>query len=922
MSTVMRLAAVLKDPRVRAEGGKVAVERAATALIRDVRALSGPSLGSSRRRSSSPDGYDSSADAGRAFHATADAPLEAGKHVYRLQCFADVNLSVMMEGGAGCKRGKVTRVDPLPAVHVGDVLRVSCVFSSHLPEPVTLDALFLEMSMDAGASDRPSARRSPSRQQLLRRLESVRTVTGTDNAPSPAGSPSSASLGAASFNAHAPPSAGTPTDALSAASLALTRDSAGDEANGEDLTATAASGAGKKVGNTQFVVPPIRTSRSQSFSPRKSFSGLGGDALSRISGGRTASELPRGGHSRSPTRHSIGTSPSTSPLPHPATVGSRLPKTRTRPACSARIEGPVVLSPGDTEVVFSLRPTLPGVITASKVSATWGGVTLVDVLSGGRLASGGPAGVTLPSAWVGNPRPPPSAVVRPFRPLAALEVVPPRFLPAGKEGWVCVTISPGPDTLRDAQLRVVVGRGLSWVEAASSRVKWRRFSDEVGSGAAGVPRGSASSVEEPAKAQVGEDAADILVDLQEVLRPGWKVEISLRVRSTALVSTEPPVPFVRRSCTIKAELQAWHSRSTVCAASGTTSDVDVTPAAASGTRPSIAVDLGPIADGGVKQRTRARAGFSPRPPFEARVTVIPRPGGVVFAQVALVCTAPVALALLSCEIVRVEPGAEVVADPNAFLKGEVMPPGQPLRLATCIRRQEKSADGEGAKPANSGDAPLAVHRLTYAIEPQAASSALLSQGGGSPRHAEKAGVDDGSSRAESFVFDVFIPVPEECGGAGGGLKAFDFSQARRDLTTFVRPSDIGGHLGNGATLGEEEDHVLLHLNLAEPRAFEFGVEGDEIARSGGAAGQSVTYQVGASPSDWIVSGLIRGSTELTLKVRLGAHCRSFLDPPQILPSMMRVAVAVAGTATEGLCAGTFTRGNSLFETGTPALSYK
>ncbi|CAM9736204.1 unnamed protein product [Laminaria digitata] len=837
VSTVMRLAAVLKDPRVRTEGGKAAVERAAAALIRDVRARAG----SSRRRSTSTDGGDSSAGAGGGF---ADVAPEGGKHVYRLQCFADVNLSVVVESGAGgCKRGKATRLDPLPAVHVGDVLRVKCVFTSHLPEPVTLDALFLEMSLDAGAGDHPSARRSPSRQQLLRRLESVRTVTGADNAPSPAESPTSAN--------PPPMSGGTPTDALSAASLALTRDPTGDEANGGGLAASSASGARKRLGSTQFVVPSIRTSRSQSFSPRKSFSGLDSDSLSRISGGKAASELPRGGRSRSPARHSIGTSPSTSPLPPPATVGSRLPKARSRPACSARIEGPVTMLPGDTEVVFSLRPTLPGVITASKVSVSWGGVTLVDVLSGGRLASGAPAGVTLPSAWVGNPRPPPSAVVRPFRPLAALEVVPPRFLPAGKEGWVCVTITPGPDTLRDTQLRVVVGRGLSWVEAGSSRVKWRRFSDEIGSGGGGdgMPPGSASCVEESAIAEVGEDPADMLVDLQEVLQPGWKVEVSLRVRSTAVVSIETPLPFARRSCTIKAELQAWHSRPTMCAASGATSDVD----------------QGPSADGGVKQRTRARAVFAPRPPFEARVTAIPRPAGVVFSQVALVCTAPVALALLSCEIVRMAPGAEVVADPNAFLKGEVLPPGQPLRLATCIRRQEQSANGEGAKSANAGDAPLAVHRLTYAIEPQAASGAELSGGGG-------------GSRAESFVFEVCIPIPEERGGAGRSSKASDCTQARRSLTAFVRPSDTGGHLGNGTTVVEEEDDVLLHLNLAEPKAFEFGVEGDEMARSGGAAGQSVTYQVVASPSDWMVSGLIKGSTELTLKGGKQVMCRVHLVP--------------------------------------------
>lgn len=863
MSTVMRLAAVLKDSRVRAEGGKAAVERAAAALVRDVRALA-ESPGSFHGRSTSTEGGSSAAGAGRGF----DAAPEGGKPVYRLQCFADVNLSVVADGGAGRKRRKATRLDPLPAVHVGDVLRVSCVFTSHLPEPVTLDAVFLEMSLDSDGGDRPSSRRSPSRQQLLRRLESVRTVTGGDNAPSPAGSPSSSGQSGSAFNAQPPLSAGSPADALSAASLALTRDSADGEPNGDALSASAGSGTVKRVGSTQFIVPSIRTSRSQSFSPRKSLSGIDSDTLSRISSGKTTSDLPRPPRSRSPVRHSIG-SPTTSPLPRAAAMGSRLPKAHSRPACSARMEGPVELLPGDTEVVFSLRPTLPGVITASKVSATWGGLTLVDVLSGGRQASGGPAEVTLPSAWVGNPRPPPSAVVRPFRPLATLEVVPPRFLPAGEEGWVRVTILPGPDTLRDAQLRVAVGRGLTWVEIGSSRVKWRRSSDEVGSGSGGVPGGSAPCLEEPATAQMGDDGADILVDLQEVLQPGWKVEVSLRVRSTAVVSTEALVPFARRSCTIKAELQAWHSRPTVCAASSTISGED------SDSRPPSAVDQGLRADGGVKQRTRARVGFCPRPPFEARVTVIPRQGGVVLAQVALVCMAPVALVLLSCQIVRLESGAEVVADPNAFLKGEVLPPGQPLRLATCIRRREKLANGEDGKPANSVDAVLAVHRMTYAIEPPEAGSAEL---GG-----EGADADDGSNRAESFVFDVSIPIPEERGDVGGGSKASDLTQARRSLTAFVRPSEVGGHLGNGTTVGDEEDEALLHLNLAEPRAFEFGVEGDDVARFEEAAGQSVTYQVVASPSDWMVSGLVRGSTELTPKVCLGFPCLRFLARYKFCP---------------------------------------
>lgn len=507
-----------------------------------------------------------------------------------------------------------------------------------------------------------------------------------------------------------------------------------------------------------------------------------------------------------------------------------MPKAPARPACTGRVEGPVKLLPGDTEVIFTLRPTVAGVLTASRVSAVWGGVTLIEVLSGGGRGRGA-SGVLLPSAWVGVPRPPPSAVVRPFLPRAVLEVVPPIFLPLGNEGWLRVTVTAGPDTLRGGRLRVVAGRGLAWGAAEASRVMWRHSGDGT------------EGVEQPAQAQAGEDSADMLVDLEEVLRPGGVVEVSLRVRSTAeTTAAGTRAAIAPRPCVIKAELLAWHSRHVA-------GDVAGDPATAE--------------DWGVECRTFTRAGIAPRLPFEARVTVTERQAGVVFSQAALVCTSPVALSLRSCELSRLEPGAEVLSDPNAFLGGEVLPPGQPLRLAACVRRPSAAESaataastalaamsvGGSAKPADSGGAPLAVHRLRYSIEPAAG-------GGNKP--------------AELFVFDVCIPNPGS-GGRGnispGSSRGAGTPRMQRSLVTTVRPCDCNGlGPGDGSAGGVGDD--VLNLKLAEPRAFEFGVAdcSDAPDNTAGSGQQSVTHQVVASPSDWMVSGLIRGTAKLDLKV--------------------------------------------------------
>ena len=873
VSTVMRLAAVLKDPRVRSEGGKAAVENAAAALLRDARSLATAPARSPGRDASppSPERARKAASAS-ASHVFVDPTSERrSMNVYRLQCFADVNLSVTdadAVGGDGTKTGasgegsKSRRPDPFPAVHIGDPLYVSCVLTSHLPEAVTLDALVLEMAVDggggsggggsggwnaqppseasaggrhSGGGEQPSHRRSsPKRSKSLRRLESVKTVGGGDNDPSPAGSP----LHSGTKKLQPPPPVTTSASVLGAASQALVTPGAGGD--------TAAESAA--TGTSGFQVPPIRTTRSHSLSPRISAaSSSAGDVkelLVRVPSAKVKSNRPpRGsGRSRSPTRHSIGASPTTSPFHSAPGGGSRVSKARARPACTGRIDGPVELMPGDTEVMFTLRPTIAGVLTASRVSVTWGGVTLVEVLSGGGRGKGA-SGVLLPSAWVGVPRPPPSAVVRPFLPRAVLEVVPPNFLPLGNEGWLRVKVAAGPDTLRGGRLRVVAGRGLAWGAAEASRVMWRHASDGT------------DGIEQPAQAQAGEDPTDMLVDLREVLRPGGVVEVSLRVRSTAgSTAAGTRAMIAPRSCVVKGELLAWHSRHAAGDAASATGDAE---------------NADTSEDWGVECRTFTRAGIAPRLPFEARVIVTERRAGVVFSQAALVCTSPVALSLRSCELSRLEPGAEVISDPNAFLDGEVLPPGQPLRLAACLRRPSAAESaataassalatmsvGGGAKPTDAGGVPLAVHRLRYSIEPAAGGA---------------------NKPAELFVFDVCIPNPGSGDTSPGSARAAGTAGAQCSLMTTVRPCDgngLGGAGDGGAGGGED---AVLHLKLAEPRAFEFGVADGSDAPDGGAAGagqQSVTYQVVASPSDWMISGLIRGTAKLELKVGV---CRFFL----------------------------------------------
>lgn len=894
LSTVMRLAAVLKDPRVRSEGGKAAVENAAAALLRDARSLATGPLGSPGRDASpsSPEKTVKAASASAA-HAFVDSASDGGsKHVYRLQCFADVNLSVTsgdVEGGDGTKRGasgaskKTRRPDPFPAVHIGDPLHVSCVLTSHLPEAVTLDALVLEMVVDggggggggggasgvwnvqppteasaggrgSGGGEQSSHRRSsPKRSKSLRRLESVKTVGGGDGDPSPAGSPDRVG----STKMKPPPPVTTSSSALGTASQSLVTSRAGGEPAAESaaaaaVTATTSSSSG-------FQVPTIRTTRSHSLSPR--ISGASSSAadlkepLVKVPSGKVAgkpSRPPRSGgrdRSRSPARHSTGTTPPSSPFRSSSGSGSRITKVRARPACTGRIEGPVELLPGDTEVVFTLRPTVAGVLTASRVSAVWGGVTLIEALCGGGRGRGA-SGVSLPSAWVGVPRPPPSAVVRPFLPRAVLEVVPPNFLPLGNEGWLRVTVKAGPDTLRGARLRVAAGRGLAWGPAGASRVKW------LHSG------GDTEGVEQPAHAEAEGDDVDMLVDLQEALRPGDVTEISLRVRSTAELTAAGgrAAAVAPRSCVLKAELLAWHSR---CAPSDA--------AGASGN----AGGPGTSEVWGVECRTFTRTGITPRLPFEARVTVTERQAGVVFSQAALVCTSPVALSLRSCELCRLEPGAEVLSDPNAFLDGEVLPPGQPLRLAACLRRPSAATAtcstlaamslGGSAKSTDAGGVPLAVHRLRYSIEPAAGG------GGGS-----------GNKPAELFVFDVCIPNPSAGRGttSPGGSRAAGTARMQRSLMTTVRPCDctgLGAGDGDAGGAGGGEDGVL-HLKMAEPRAFEFGVAdgGDAPDGSSAVSGQQfVTYQVVASPSDWMVSGLVRGTARLEMKVRVLCSAFSF-----------------------------------------------
>lgn len=876
VSTVMRLAAVLKDPRVRSEGGKAAVETATAALLRDARGRAGEPASSSPASSSpafsSPEAAGVSGDASGSSHvAVATATGEGGRHVYRLQCFADTKLSIYARAG-GEGRVRTRRLDPLPAVHVGDTLLVSCVLTSHLPEAVTLDALVLEMTLHGtsssgggggggggwmaagpngsgqeGRGDRADHRRSASSIKTLRRLESVRTVvSGDGDLPLPSISSAAGSQFAAFSKLQPPPPVVTSANALGAASQALTSGVTGGTLQEADAAAAAARAAlGYSDEDPDFPAPVIRAARSQSLSPRTSASSHGKGPLVRVPGGKP----PRGGRSRSPMRHSMGPSPPTSPLRSTPAAGSRLPRARSRPACSARVEGPVQLLPGETEVTFSLRPTMPGIIVASRLSAAWGCVSLVEAfpLAGRRGAA------ALPSAWVGAPSPPPSAVVRPFRPRAALDILPPPFLPAGREGWVRVAVTAGPDTLRGARLKVTVGRGLSWGAVESARVSLRR---EDGGDGDGDGDGDAASpgAGTQAQARAGDNSSDVVVDLPDVLEAGRRVEVSLRVESTAAAAS--PVTVALRPCSVKAELQAWHSRpAAVGAAAG---DADRGNAGASAaSSPVPANDASGSEDWGVECQTRARSGISARVPFDARVAVIPRPGGVVLAEAALVSTAPVALVLRSCDVAMLEPGATVMADPNAFLQGEELPPGQPLRLAVCLKRgpvSSRGAPGESSRGSGSGPPtppPLAVLRLRYAIVEPSVASGDSSGGNGS------------GLPAELFVFDVCIPRPSSRDGPGaaeGAAASSEFDLEGLSLTAVVEPCD---RCGSGD---------LLHLTLAEPRAFEFGVDvnlgadGEKVVGAARGAAVPVTFQVVASPLDWMVSGLVRGTAGLKVEV--------------------------------------------------------
>lgn len=917
VSTVMRLAEVLKDPRVRSEGGKAAVEKAAAALLRDARSLAAdvppPGAPGWAPLCPSPERSARGTIAPSASHILVGDPASGGGggggrgHAYRLRCFAEASLAVVDEsdakdGGARGRGNKVTcrRTEPLPAVHVGDPLFVSCVLTSHLPEAVELDSLTLEMTLDGAGGggtsrsgqapsepqtgggggrggERSNQRRpSPKRTKVLRRLESIKTVVvGDDSSLSPAGSPVPSKL-----QPPPPPPASSSSPGAASQALLASGAAAAD-------TPPPTPGTGGHGGIPGFQVPLIRTARSQSLSPRISgpFASATTDdlesstsSLVRIGSSRFSSNPGSrppitgiagggGGRSRSPGRHSVGLSSSSS-QGHPSGAASRVFKARPRPTCSATVEGPLQLAPGDTEVVFCLRPTMAGVLTASRVTAVWGGVTLVDALAAVGGGGGGrgkrfPGVAALPSAGLGAPRPPPSAVVRPFRPRAALEVSPPSFLPLGNEGWMTVTVTAGPDTLRGACVRVTAGRGLAWGDPAAARVRWRRR--RGGSGVSGPGSGpevvGGGDVEpvaaQPAQARAGDEPTDVLVDLGEVLRPSCAAEFFLRVRSTgeaaaaaaaaAAAGGARSASFTPRPCVLKAELQAWHSR------------------APEGDRGRASGDGDDHGDVGVECRTNARATFAPRLPFEARVTVTPRRGGVVFAQSALVSTSPVALSLRSCELCRLEPGAEVLSDPNGFLNDEVLPPGQPLRLAACLRRPSAATAAAtaasaalaamsvgSAKPARNGDAPLAVHRLRYSI------------GGGG-------GGGDGSEVDEIFAFDVCIPSPSDGKGnaSPGGSRAAAGSQ--RSLTTTVRPCGDGSSSSGG---GPGEEDGVLQLRLAEAREFEFGVAGGGGSEGdgGGDAGQSVTYRVVAPPSDWMVSGLVKGTAKLELKVRVCACC--------------------------------------------------
>lgn len=866
VSTVMRMAALLRDPRVRSEGGSAVVNRAAAGLLRDAHAQSSMSCPSGAAEDDSPYRPD-----------TQSAETGGAEPAYKLQCFADVRASVLVGcGGEGDEKERPWLWSPaeLPTVHVGDTLRVSCVLTSHLPEAVTLDSLALEMTYEGryvgsreaeNATHRRGSRSAilPGGRRNLQRLESVRNISGVDDSPlppSPAGRAPSAKF-------RPPPPVVTATSALTDSLADM------DGSIGPAAAAAAAAADRELVMGQQF-----SKARSQSLSPRSktpaavnqfaSVAGVGGGAVDT----RSVLALPDRG--KSTARYSLEDSPESSPrlaVDGPTVIAplSRAPRHQQRsPAvCGATIDGPTELEPGENVIIFSLRPAMPGIVTATRILISWGGVRLVGVLpQGGRGAATGatnPAPQLTMPVGAPRPRPAPSAVVRPFRPQATLEILPPAFLPAGCGGWMRVVVITGPDTMRGTRLRVGVGNGLAWGPVELARIRLRPAGSDAGDGD--------DEVERQALATAREDLAEVAVELPDKIRPGWQADVFLRVLSTASAAPRPEDLFISSSfrsptpkaCTVKAEMQAGHSRDV----EGTSANTPLSPP-------------GNDSQAGVECRIRARAIVQARLPFETRTTVMPRPGGVVLAEASLVCRAPVALVLRSCEIDELETGATVIADPNAHLDGELLPPAQPLRLAVCLRRDWRArtltttSEGFDSSKRTSIDSnfsssglppPLAVLRLHYEIHHDG------TEDGGAPKTAANAEV---SRENEKFVFDVTIPAPPERGEntvqsvptalTSGGMGSSP--RPRVTLTAFVEPSDAGGGAKNVSTV----DGSMLELKLAEPRAFEFGVDVglealDDVKAS---AEQLATFQVAACPLDWMISGLVKGSAKLGAEVRL------------------------------------------------------
>lgn len=871
------MAALLKDPQVRLEGGATAVDRATAGLLRDVHELTAGNP--------APFLSTSSVAEEKLLPFGADVPGADGDrgHVYQLQCFANVKISVLVSGvggsGGGEERPRLRSPATLPTVHVGDTLRVSCVLTSHLPEAVTLDGLELEMVYegrymggreDENATHRRSMRTPalPGGRRSLRRLESVKTMVITEDDVASPPSPTSAAPTPAKF--RPPPPVVTATNALT--------DSLADM---DGVVGPAAIAAATAADREVMAGQQISKVRSQSLSPRSNASAaknVFGSVQGTGSGVDIPAVFPRHGRSRSPVRHSSqGESPTSSSPGPPTSPKSHL--SRQRALFSAKVDGPTQLLPGETQVIFSLRPTMSGIVTASKISASWERVRLVGLLPpGGRGAGGnggGPASVvTQPLTLETRPPPPtPSAVIRPFRPRTTLEILPPAFLPAGGGGWIRVVVVTGPDTIRGARLRLGVGVGLAWGAVALAKISLHPVEDR-GDGDGG---GDGDVRETRALATAKEDPAEIAVELPDEIKAGWRVDVFLRVLSTAPLAPDQfdtrvsslftvPAP---KPCIVKAEMQAWHSRD-----------------AAPGAPAKASLSTSDAADeAGVECRIRARAGVLVRLPFEMRTTVMPRPGRVVLAEASLVCHAPVALALRSCEIAELEVGTTVIADPNTFLSGEILPPGQPLRLMACLRRGGGEVVSSSAL-SSVGDSLVAYSRSSSDSDcsagfPAPPALALLRlryeihRGDDGDGGEKKAAAAEGSNarEREEFIFDVAIPEPPEraldaarsqfissTADLGSG------SRAQVTLTTFVEPCDVGVARGKRVVVG---DGSLLELRLAEPRAFDFGVEVGLEASDGAeaSAAQLVAFQVVASPSDWMISGLVTGSTKLGAEVR-------------------------------------------------------